>query len=84
LRDTGRVLLDVNTNNALHDNIRQVIESDADSKIVDLHVWRVGPGHFAAIISVVTSQQHHPRHYKRLLENIHELYHVTVEVNPAL
>lgn len=83
LRDTGRVLLDVNINNTLHDNIRQVIEADEDSKIVDLHVWRVGPGHFAAIISVVTSQQHHPRHYKQLLENVQELYHVTVEVNPA-
>lgn len=83
LRDTGRILLDVNMDNTLHDNIRQVIEGEADNSIADLHVWRVGPGHFAAIISVVTTQPRHPLHYKQLLENVKGLCHVTVEVNPA-
>jgi cation diffusion facilitator family transporter len=83
LRDTGRVLVDVNIHNTLHDTIRQAIEGDPDSKIVDLHVWRIGTGHYAAIISVVTSQQRHPHYYKQLLKNVKELHHVTVEVNPA-
>jgi cation diffusion facilitator family transporter len=83
LCDTGRVLLDVNMDNSLHDNIRQVIEGEADNSIADLHVWRVGPGHFAAIISILTTQPRHPLHYKQLLENVKGLCHVTVEVNPA-
>lgn len=81
VRDTGRILLDMNTNSAFSDKIRSLIETDSDNRISDLHVWRVGPGHFAAIVAIVT---HHPRppiHYKELLGHVEELCHVTVEVN---
>lgn len=82
MRDTGRVLLDVNTNQTLSDGIRRSIESDGDNRISDLHVWRVGPGHFAAIMSVVTLDPRPPIHYKALIRHLKELCHVTVEINP--
>ncbi|MEE9611624.1 MAG: cation diffusion facilitator family transporter, partial [Desulfatiglandales bacterium] len=82
MRDTGRILLDVNTNQTLSDNIRRSIESDGDNRISDLHVWRVGPGHFAAIMSVVTLDPRPPTHYKALIRHLKELCHVTVEINP--
>jgi cation diffusion facilitator family transporter len=82
LRDTARVLLDVNTDNSLRDGIRLAIEGEADNSIADLHVWRIGPGHFAAIVSIITSQPQPPLHYKQLLKRVKGLCHVTVEVNP--
>jgi len=82
VRDTGRILLDMNTNRSLSDDVRRLVESDADNQIADLHVWRVGPGHFAAIVSVLTSRPQPPVYYKGLLKSFKQLCHVTVEINP--
>ena len=82
-RRTAHVLLDATPSVA--DDVRGVIESDADNKVADLHVWRVGPGHLAAIVTVVTRDPRPPAHYKRLLAGIRALSHVTVEVvTPAV
>ena len=61
--------------------VRTAIEADADNQIVDLHIWRVGPKDFAAIISVVTHQPQDPQHYKDLVAAIPGFGHITVEVN---
>lgn len=59
LRDTGGILLDrTPTDTDLRDEIRKTVESDDGSRIVDLHVWRVAPERFAAIVSIVG---HSPR-----------------------
>ncbi|UCF95692.1 MAG: CDF family Co(II)/Ni(II) efflux transporter DmeF [Desulfobacterales bacterium] len=82
-RDTSCVLLDININQKLSRNIRKLIESRADNRVADLHLWRIGPGHFAAIISVVTGDPRPPDYYKDLLGHFKELGHVTIEVNPC-
>ena len=82
VRDTGRILLDMNINGSLSDDVRRLIESDADNQIADLHVWRIGPGRFAAIVSVLTSRPQSPVYYKGLLKGLKQLCHVTVEINP--
>ncbi len=80
-RDTGSILLDMDINTPLSDKIRRKIESDENNRIIDLHLWRIGPGHFAAIISIHTRIPHTPSYYKKLLEEMEELRHITVEVN---
>ena len=50
------------------------------SKVTDLHVWQVGPGHFAVIVSLTAPEPKEPSHYKALMAQIHELSHVTVEI----
>jgi cation diffusion facilitator family transporter len=80
LRASGAILLDfIPPGEDLPDEIREVIETDAD-RITDLHVWQVGPGHHAAIVAVVTPELRDPAFYKARLADIHELSHVTVEV----
>jgi cation diffusion facilitator family transporter len=81
-RDTGSILLDMDINTPLSDKIRRKIESVDNNRIIDLHLWRIGPGHFAAIISIHTPNPHAPSFYKKLLEEIEELRHITIEVNP--
>lgn len=49
--------------------------------MTDLHVWRVGPRHLAAIVSVVTTEGLSPADYKGRLAGYEDLVHVTVEVN---
>ena len=61
--------------------IKTIIESDSDNRISDIHVWRVGPNHLSAIISIVTHFPKSPEYYKKLLSAYDEISHVTVEVN---
>ena len=81
LRDTSAVLLDRARTLSLHEDIRKAVESDGDSEVTDLHVWRVGMRAQVAMLSVVTHQQRTPDHYKALIGRIPGLDHVTVEVN---
>jgi len=81
LVDTGKVLLDRNVNQEAIAEIKAVIESDSDNRISDIHVWRVGPHHLSAIISIVTHFPNSPEYYKDLLSDYDEISHVTVEVN---
>jgi cation diffusion facilitator family transporter len=81
-RDTGAILLDMNPDRSLAARLRQTIEADGD-RLDDLHLWRVGPGHLAAVISVATSSdQHDVLHYRRRLARFKILSHLTVEVVP--
>ena len=80
IRDSGSVLLDAA---AEGQDVRQEIReamAPTGSQVTDLHVWQVGPGHFAAIVSLMAREPREPAHYKALLAHIHELSHVTVEV----
>jgi cation diffusion facilitator family transporter len=79
VRDTGHVLLDMAPDAGLTKSIRTALETEGDT-VSDLHVWRVGPGHLGAVISVVTSRQQNPADYKARLAVIADLSHVTVEV----
>ncbi|MCA8453915.1 CDF family Co(II)/Ni(II) efflux transporter DmeF [Burkholderia multivorans] len=83
MRDTGGVLLDMNADRRLTERVRHVLEHDGDT-VADLHVWRVGPGHMSAIVSVTTDDPtRDARFYHGLLRHIGGLSHVTVEVLPA-
>ena len=83
LRDSSRVLLDREADPAVAEHIRADIEAQGGDTVADLHLWRVGPGHFAAIVTVVTHQARAPDYYKALLRHHRELSHVTVEVQPC-
>jgi len=80
LRETSRVLLDAELTEARRRAIQAAIEADADNRVTDLHVWRVGPRHLSAIVSLVTHDPRDPDHYKGLLADQEDLVHVTVEV----
>src|SRR5437899_1330302 len=57
LRDTSGILLDrTPASSDLPEEIRRAVESDGDSLVSDLHVWQVGIGKFAAMISVVAHE----------------------------
>ena len=66
IRDSGAVLLDVRADEDLETVIRERIETRGD-RVTDLHLWQVGPGHCAAVISVVSDNPLPPATYKRRL-----------------
>ena len=82
IRDTGAILLDMNPDRGMAERVRATIERDGD-RLEDLHLWRLGPGHLGAILSVVTTKPRDAGHYRRLLSHFRNLSHVTVEVQQA-
>jgi cation diffusion facilitator family transporter len=81
IRDTGRVLLDMTPDPNMAENIRMAVERDGD-RLCDLHLWRLGPGHIGAIVSVATALPRAPAFYRERLAPFRSLSHVTIEVHP--
>jgi len=81
LKQTSPVLLDGSIRADYQSAIIETIEKDSDNRISDVHIWKVGANHYAAIISLVTHFPQSSEHYKDLLKDFHKLTHVTVEVN---
>lgn len=79
VRDTGAILLDMNPDRRLTDQIRQTVEASGDT-VADLHLWRLGPGHLGAILSVATNSGRDEAHYRAKLARFPMLSHVTVEI----
>ncbi len=79
IRAAGGFLLDRRAD-ALSRQVAERLGSEADT-IADLHVWRLGPGHHAAIVSLVCDQPQPPAAYKARLADL-GLSHLTIEVSP--
>jgi cation diffusion facilitator family transporter len=79
MRDTGGILLDMNPDQTITAKVREAIESDGD-RLLDLHLWRLGPGHLGAVVSVLTNKSRDCAFYRERLKNYKSLSHVTVEV----
>ena len=80
LRDTSGILLDrTPVTSDLPEEIRRAVESDGDSIVTDLHVWQVGTGKFAAIVSIVAHEPKSCEEYRELLREHEELVHITIE-----
>ena len=79
VRDTGAILLDMCPDREVEQGIRRTIETGGD-RLSDLHVWRLGPSHLGAIVSVVTDQARDPAFYRQRLARFRSLSHVTVQV----
>lgn len=80
LKETSKVLVDV-TPPRLVDAVRERLEAQHGEHVSDLHLWRIGPGHYAAVVSVLSHADAPAcEDYKLLLEDLPGLSHVTVEV----
>jgi len=82
IRDTGAILLDMNPDHGLGERMRAEIEAGG-GQVADLHLWRLGPGHLGAIVTVACEEGRTPEYYKSRLARFRALSHVTIEVAPA-
>jgi len=82
VRAAAVVLLDRQADAALGAEVLARLECGED-RVADLHLWQIGPGHTAAVLSVVSDHPESPAVYKARLADIPGLSHVTVEVQPC-
>jgi cation diffusion facilitator family transporter len=80
IRASGAVLLDMVPDRRFAGTIRKRLEM-GDDRVSDLHLWRLGPGHVGLIAAVVSDHPQPPAVYKRRLDGITGLSHVTIEVH---
>jgi len=81
LRDSGRALLDAEMDAPVVAEVREVVrELDSSAVLRDLHVWRVGKGKYACIVSVSSTTKLAAEDVRRALSIHDELVHVTVEI----
>jgi cation diffusion facilitator family transporter len=81
LKETSPILLDGSIEGEYISAITEKIESTMDNQVSDIHVWKVGPVHYSAIISIVTHYPQKIEYYKNLLKDFKELSHITIEIN---
>jgi cation diffusion facilitator family transporter len=81
LRDTGRVLLDAEMDAPVVMEVRDVVASlPGAPRLRDLHVWRVGKGKYACIVSLGAADELRAGEVRDALGVHEELVHVTVEI----
>lgn len=83
VRQAGRALVDREMDHPLADAIRTTLEADGETRVTDLHIWRVGRGHFSAAVAVVSRSPHTADEYRTRLTCHRELVHLTIEVAQA-
>jgi len=81
LKSSSAVLLDEQAPEHTQEKIRGAIEAENGNRVVDLHVWTLGPNITAASISIVATVPRPPGHYKTLVQELIRVEHLTIEVN---
>ncbi|HTQ69880.1 MAG TPA: CDF family Co(II)/Ni(II) efflux transporter DmeF [Acidocella sp.] len=79
VRDTGAILLDMTPDARMAQALRTLVKEEGD-QLTDFHLWRLGPGHLGAILSVQTASSRDAQYYRARLEEFSTLSHVTIEV----
>jgi len=79
LHVAGTSLLDMWPKELPPGEIRSRLELGAD-RVADLHLWRVGPGHYSVIATLVTDQPKPAADYKDRLAGMPGLSHIVIEV----
>lgn len=84
LLQTGKVLLDREMDHPVTDEIREGIEQtlvDSETRVTDLHVWRVGGGAYSCAVTVVTHSPTLDAEAVRACFSMHEeIRHSTIEI----
>jgi Co/Zn/Cd efflux system component len=81
--DTTSTLLDLCPDQALNDKLCEILQSDKESFVTDIHVWKLGPGKLGMIVSIMCAVEGRTRdYYAQKLSKFKALAHLTVELLP--
>jgi cation diffusion facilitator family transporter len=80
VRETSAILLDRQASEEVIAAIASAIEADDRLRVVDLHVWAIGPGYRAAIVAVETANPCSVEEVEALLPEDLGIAHLSVEV----
>ena len=80
--ETAKVLLDREMDHPVVDEIKQAVEADGQTRVTDLHVWRVGKKVYSCALTAVTlDAQLTPNTLRKRLAIHEEIIHSTIELH---
>ena len=82
IRSSARVLLDMQAPAEIRQGIVAALEKDPGNKVVDLHVWAVGPEIYAAEVALSTIELKDHEYYLNNLKKENKLVHITLCLDP--
>ena len=80
LKSTSAILLDTQRSDGTIEIISNLIEASGENRVVDFHLWSIGSGLEAALVTVVSSAPQSPDYYRQLIGSQHAIAHLTIEV----
>ena len=80
LRETGGILLDEVRDEKEKESLRQILEADGESRVADLHLWRVNTRELSLAATIVTGKNNSPDYYRALVNKFPRVIHATLEV----
>lgn len=81
ITQTSPILLDAGIDQSIQSEIVQTIEKHHQTKVADIHIWKVSADHYAATLVVVTASEINAESLKHQLRKFDKLDHLTIEVN---
>jgi len=80
INQCARQLIDLDPSTRLRDRVRAALEGVGETRVDDLHLWRVGPGRIVCVCSVSTGADHTLKTYKEAAMAVAPIDHLTVEI----
>jgi cation diffusion facilitator family transporter len=84
LHETGSILLDEVKDEHEKEALLQALEADGESRVADLHLWRVNSNELSLAATVVTGRKRSPDYYRTLVEKFPRLVHSTFEIHGCI
>lgn len=83
LRETSRQLIDLDPSSKQRDQVKSALEQLSGTRVVDLHLWRVGPKQLVCVVSVQATEPRPLDEYKRVVTDAVPVNHLTIEICAA-
>lgn len=81
VRSAAFKLLDAATAAPTERRVRAALEALDGVTLADLHVWELGPGKVACVVSLVAAAPREVEHYRQVIRRAATVAHLTVEVH---
>ncbi|MFZ5441061.1 MAG: CDF family Co(II)/Ni(II) efflux transporter DmeF [Myxococcota bacterium] len=80
IRECGRQLIDLDPSTKHRAQVKAALERLEGTKVLDLHLWRVGPRQLVCVVSVYAKEPKELGEYKRIVSAAAPINHLTVEI----
>jgi cation diffusion facilitator family transporter len=80
IRECGRQLIDLDPSQKHREKVKAALEAVEGTRVVDLHLWRVGPRQLVCMVSISSPEPKTLEVYKQLVMGVAPVDHLTVEI----
>ncbi|MBX7112695.1 MAG: CDF family Co(II)/Ni(II) efflux transporter DmeF [Myxococcaceae bacterium] len=83
IKESVRPLLDLDPDPKNRDAVRAALEKVGDTRVADLHLWRLGHGRLVCVVSVESPQPNSLDEYQQAVMAAAPISHLTIEIRRA-